>query len=374
MEASNRTFVCSVLFLDIAEYSKRSVAEQMTLKQRFNALLSQALRRIAVDERIVLDTGDGAAVSFLGNPEDTLFVAIGLRDAMSAEQATEPVPLAVRFGINLGPVRLIKDFNGQLNIIGDGINVAQRVMSFSGPGRILVSRSYYEVVSRLDPQFGQLFEYQGARTDKHVREHEVYAVGAAVPRWSAPAGTSASPGPRLKAASRLSRRLSVALPLTMAAIIGTGVAIRTQRDTSAAVVLAPSAALPAATPVDNAPSARTLAAPAPMPLRAEAAQPVSDFGSVSLPGGKETRKRPAPRKEAVRQAAPATPASAVLLVVPWGEVLVNGQPKGVTPPLRVLELTPGRHRIEIRNTSFPSHRETVTVRPGEKLTIRHRFH
>ena len=133
-EQSNRTFVCSVLFLDIVEYSKRSVAEQMTLKQRFNALLGQVLQNVAVNDRIVLDTGDGAAISFLGNPEDTLFAAMSLRDAIAAESASTPPVLAIRIGINLGPVRLIKDLNGQLNIIGDGINVAQRVMSFAEAG------------------------------------------------------------------------------------------------------------------------------------------------------------------------------------------------------------------------------------------------
>ena len=81
-------------------------------------------------------------------------------------------------GINLGPVRLVKDINGQPNIIGDGINVAQRVMSFARPGQVLVSRSYYEVVSRLSDESSKLFSYEGSRTDKHIREHEVYAVGA----------------------------------------------------------------------------------------------------------------------------------------------------------------------------------------------------
>ncbi len=41
----------------------------------------------------------------------------------------------MRAGINLGPVRLVRDINSQPNIIGDGINVAQRVMSFAQPGR-----------------------------------------------------------------------------------------------------------------------------------------------------------------------------------------------------------------------------------------------
>jgi hypothetical protein len=31
-----RTLVCSILFLDIAEYSRRDVTEQVRLKQRFN--------------------------------------------------------------------------------------------------------------------------------------------------------------------------------------------------------------------------------------------------------------------------------------------------------------------------------------------------
>src|SRR5262249_27011068 len=41
------------------------------------------------------------------------------------------------------------------------------------PNQILVSRSYYEVVSRLAPDYAQLFQYVGLHRDKHVREHEV---------------------------------------------------------------------------------------------------------------------------------------------------------------------------------------------------------
>jgi hypothetical protein len=74
-------------------------------------------------------------------------------------------------------VRLVRDINGQPNIVGDGINVAQRVMGFADAAQILVSRSYYDAVSRLSPQYAGMFHYQGSRTDKHVREHEVYAIG-----------------------------------------------------------------------------------------------------------------------------------------------------------------------------------------------------
>src|SRR5258705_430358 len=43
MESSSRTLVCSVLFLDIVEYSKRAVADQLQLKQAFNQILADAL-------------------------------------------------------------------------------------------------------------------------------------------------------------------------------------------------------------------------------------------------------------------------------------------------------------------------------------------
>ncbi len=167
MESSGRTLVCSVLFLDIVEYSKKSVAEQMGLKQSFNRTLSKALEAVAMRDRVILDTGDGAAIAFLGDPEDALFVALAIRDNTG---------LPVRMGVNLGPVRVVKDINGQANIIGDGINVAQRVMSFSEPGQLLVSRSFYEVASRLSDDYANLFTHEGSRSDKHVREHEVYSV------------------------------------------------------------------------------------------------------------------------------------------------------------------------------------------------------
>jgi hypothetical protein len=166
-ESPGRTLVTSVLFLDIVGYSKKSVAEQMSVKQIFNESLAKALKPIPPADRVILDTGDGAAVTFLGNPEDALFSGLILqRDSQ----------LPVRMGINLGPVRLVKDLNGQTNVVGDGINVGQRVMSFADPGQLLVARSFYEVVSRLSDQYDNLFTHVGERKDKHVRAHEVYSV------------------------------------------------------------------------------------------------------------------------------------------------------------------------------------------------------
>src|SRR5438270_6518298 len=182
LDQANRTFICSVVFIDLVGYSKKPVTEQIRLKTSLTNNLSEAIKDIPTNDRIILDTGDGAAISFLGDPEDALFVTLSLREAMMREGMTSTMVEAsgedsVRMGINLGPVKLVKDINGHPNIIGDGINVAQRIMSFARPGQIVVSRSYYDVVSNLASEYAKLFHYEGSRTDKHVREHEIYVVG-----------------------------------------------------------------------------------------------------------------------------------------------------------------------------------------------------
>jgi Adenylate and Guanylate cyclase catalytic domain len=172
----NKTSICSIVFLDIIDYSKKPDSEQIEVKNQFNALISHALKDIAQNDRIIVDAGDGAAIACSGSPEDALFIALAIRDEIIKNNAQSQAPMFVRFGINLGTVRVVSDINSRPNIIGDGINVAQRIMSFAKPNQILVSRSYFEITSRLSQEISQLFDYSGIKQDKHVREHEVYSV------------------------------------------------------------------------------------------------------------------------------------------------------------------------------------------------------
>src|SRR5688572_32496386 len=176
LDTANRTFICSVVFIDLVGYSKKPVTEQIRLKTSLTNNLSEAIKDIPVNDRIILDTGDGAAISFLGDPEDALFVTLSLREAIVRDNTAATLVTSggdasgddlVRMGINLGPVKLVKDINGHPNIIGDGINVAQRIMSFARPGQIVVSRSYYDVGSNVASEDAKLFTYEGSRTDKH---------------------------------------------------------------------------------------------------------------------------------------------------------------------------------------------------------------
>ena len=167
------------------------------------------------DDRVILDTGDGAAVCFLGAPEVAMFSALDLWHSMLLDERDQRPPFRMRIGINLGPVKLVRDINGAPNALGDGINAGQRIMSFAGENQILVSQSYFEVVSRLSDDYKNLFTLKGVEKDKHIREHTVYHLsppGAqhvpagsqtspeAAPVAAAPAGQAAAPGGPVPAA------------------------------------------------------------------------------------------------------------------------------------------------------------------------------
>ncbi len=103
-----------------------------------------------------------------------MFTALELWHSLLIDERDQQPQMRVRIGINLGPVKLVRDINGAANAIGDGMNAGQRVMSFAGENQILVSQSYFEVVSRLSDDYKTLFTLKGVETDKHIREHTVY--------------------------------------------------------------------------------------------------------------------------------------------------------------------------------------------------------
>jgi serine/threonine-protein kinase len=66
-------------------------------------------------------------------------------------------------------------------------------------------------------------------------------------------------------------------------------------------------------------------------------------------------------------------AKVVLAVSPWGEIYVDGKLHGTTPPITTLDLAPGRHRIEVRNSAQPPRIMFVTLQAGSVQRIRHDF-
>jgi serine/threonine-protein kinase len=119
-------------------------------------------------------------------------------------------------------------------------------------------------------------------------------------------------------------------------------------------------------------------APAPVPLTPTPAPPAAEVPPEPAPAVEETkpaefragqRRRPEP----TTVAPPVRDGTVNLAVTPWGEVFVNGAPRGVSPPLTQLTLPPGAHTIEIRNASSPPFSVRIELRAGETINLQHRF-
>ena len=349
-------------------------------------------------------------------------------------------------------------------------------MSFAKPGQVLVSRSYFEVISRLSQEYAKLFHYEGSRADKHVREHQVYSVspeekekvplpvpstkrkeeqtketaGGGAPTSAADTETggqsrktvSAEEGQPLRTPQpsalllgwkkmlgslsmkwlgwktnlgdlsvkwlewmksfswslksfnwnemRNNRKLLYVAAALIIILVSVPVILWKTGETpvkdAGTVPLPISVATPeitkkAETPVE--------AKKAETPVEAKKAETPAEAKKAETPSEAKKAEAPAEAKKAETSAAtsddqkkaetsatpdkPAAPATVSLGIAPWGEVYVDGNKKGVSPPLNSLQVTPGKHQIEIRNTTFPAYKKTVDLKPGEQLKIIHKF-
>jgi class 3 adenylate cyclase len=176
--STDRTWLASVLFLDIVDYSLIPVDQQLEVKLHFQKLTSQLLAPLDDDDSISIDTGDGMAVCYLGDPEPVYRVARTMRDAFTTLAQQDGPRYQVRLGLNLGPIKVIEDLNHERNCIGSGINDAQRIMSFAAPNQLLVSKSYFEMVTQMSQTYENELRHLGTLKDKHDQPHEVYELTA----------------------------------------------------------------------------------------------------------------------------------------------------------------------------------------------------
>jgi hypothetical protein len=74
-----------------------------------------------------------------------------------------------------------------------------------------------------------------------------------------------------------------------------------------------------------------------------------------------------------RSEVPAASASVNFRILPWGEIYIDGVKKGVCPPLTTVKLKPGKYKVEIKNTSFPTYSQAVEVKSNGSVEIKHKF-
>lgn len=73
--------------------------------------------------------------------------------------------------------------------------------------------------------------------------------------------------------------------------------------------------------------------------------------------------------------APAVPSTASyrLMIKPWGTVYVDGQRRGVSPPLKRITLAPGRHTVMVENPGYPDRVLQLNSTRGASGQIAHDF-
>jgi serine/threonine-protein kinase len=139
-------------------------------------------------------------------------------------------------------------------------------------------------------------------------------------------------------------------------------------------VPAPAPAQPEPLPAIEPPPEPVKVAPPPPPKRVAAprppAKPPAQKPAPAVAPPAQVAAAPPPKP-----AAPPAPQPGKLLlnVTPRGDVYIDGKHAGTAPPLSVIELPPGRHKVEIRNSTQLPYLGYITLQAGASHSVQHTF-
>src|SRR5437867_4750707 len=130
--------IAHILFVDIVGYSKLSINDQRVAIDELTQAVrtSEQFQNAEAGGRLIkIPTGDGMALVFYKSPEEPVKCALEISRALK-----EHAKIRLRIGVHSGPVSGVIDVNGQANLAGAGLNMAQRVMDCGDAGHILLSK------------------------------------------------------------------------------------------------------------------------------------------------------------------------------------------------------------------------------------------
>lgn len=159
-----------IFFCDIVGYSRLPAASQYECHAQLTRIIRTCLDRLnarLLEDVIALPTGDGLILNyFKAEPDIHLQTALLTLEILAKynKKALQPIPL--RIGLNTNVDSIVLDVNNEKNIVGKGINLAQRITDLSTHGRILMHRRVYEDLSNYEKYDGKI-TYLGDFTVKH---------------------------------------------------------------------------------------------------------------------------------------------------------------------------------------------------------------
>lgn len=372
--------IASVMLAEIAGYEDRPVFEQIDLITRTRQLFEHAVAESGGCDVQIIDREDSIVLLFRGDPRDCLGLATRLALTLESEQGY--ANLSLRIGVNLGPITLTRNELGETRVSGAGIDDAERVARAGALREILMSRSFYSVLSRASMD-DRLLRHKAFISDERDQSFAVYQL--------------ARPEPAAAERELQNDRLSAPIPPAMQRPRARWSAIAAAALLATAGVAFYQAQIPSHTPHVQAqqvvPKPVVANATKVMPPAANAAIVVTepDPSVVVKPEtvatvGESTELR-IPRqltpaaltsvitdaRDTVRKVTQVKPVTVQLAIKPWGEVFVDGKKVGVTPPLNKIAISPGKRQIVVRNSDFLPFETTLDIQPESLLQISHRF-
>jgi len=404
-QTASRNVICCLLAMEIADYEARPVFDQIRCTQDFRELVADATANASPGDLISIVREDGALLSFLADPEQCFTTALVVREAASNQDRYRDLPL--RIGVNLGTVEIAQDEFGHLYVSGKGRQDADRAMRHGPPRQISVARPFFELLSRTAPKLCGLLEYEGVFSDTLGPPVSLYRLPPAhgtgsVNRPAQGVAAGSAPGAlapmtasmpvqheeSIQSPARERHWLRPAwlrnslLPLVIGAVVllapfnrsrvevtvtGEGTEVATQNAAFLPAVGGPSLvdAGKSLQPAAASPKLESAAAQ----MRPPAA-PTRIASSLRPLTPKPKAAEGTTKAEAEAQAEAAT---VVLAIKPWGEVYVDGERVGITPPLKRFKVAAGRRQITVTNSSLPTYRLDTTLNPSGEMIVAHDF-
>jgi len=140
--------LAAIMFTDVVGYSAQMHDEELATLNRVERDLASMRRTVENRSGSVIKmTGDGLLIQF-GSAVEAVACALEIQRTFHSrlEAGVISSPLRHRIGIHLGDV-----FVSQGDVMGDGVNIAARLVAVAPPGGIVISHMIYEVVKNKLP-------------------------------------------------------------------------------------------------------------------------------------------------------------------------------------------------------------------------------
>jgi anti-anti-sigma factor len=159
-----------IFFCDIIGYSKLEPINQYECHAQLTRIIRSCLDKLntkLLEDVIALPTGDGLILNYIKpEPDIHLKTALDVLEILSKYNKNTYWPIKLRIGLNTNVDSIVIDVNNKKNIVGRGINLAERITNLSTHGKILMHKRVYEDLSNYKKYDGKIIGL-GDFTVKH---------------------------------------------------------------------------------------------------------------------------------------------------------------------------------------------------------------